>query len=352
MNRVFTKDHTLNAKGIAIIMMCVHHLFSYNSFLTLPTKVCVDLFTILSGYGINESYKKQECTDREFVWNHIKKLMINYWYVFIPMLIVSIFFYIIPKGPVVIYGTGIKGVTNFLLDFLGIRASVYTPSLNNTWWYMEAILFCYILFPIIRKGIRKKTILTFVIILIPNIVAIFNEKILITTDREIFYILPFAIGVFFSEKGILNKLVKFSIENKYKYIIIAIPILILNLMFATKIKLIGNIFYAVSVISVSIWLLTNFKSICEILKLLGKHSMNIFLSHSFFYFYLIPGRKLMNMCRFPIVKLIVLISVSVIFSICVEYIKNIINNYNRKEENKGLKGKDKNKELLKEKITI
>lgn len=350
MNKIFTKEYTLNAKGIAIIIMCMHHLFSTSAYLTPITKVCVAMFTILSGYGINESYKKQGKKYKEFVWIHIKRLMINYWYVFVPMTLLSVFWYVIPNALINVYGNGINGLVNFILDFLGIRAFVYTPSLNNTWWYMEAILCCYILFPIILKGIKKKTLLTFIILLIPNVLGIWYPEILITTDREIFYILPFALGIFFSEKGIFNKIVKFSLENKYRYIIISIPIMILNLLLATKIKLIGNIFYAVSTICVSIWLSAYAKNISKLLMLLGKHSMNIFLSHSFFYFYLIPGRKLMYICKIPIVKLIVLIIVSLIFSILIEKVKSIVSCLIKGNTNSKIDGR--NKEKIKDKLII
>lgn len=350
----FTKDYTLNAKGIAIIMMCVHHLFSNNAFLTLPTKVCVAIFTILSGYGINESYKKKRDSSGRFVWTHIKRLMINYWYVFIPMTLLSVFCYVIPKGPILVYGTGIKGCLNFLLDFFGVRAFLYTPSLNNTWWYMEAILFCYILFPLIKKGVEKRPLFLFTILIIPNILAIWNERMLITTDRELFYILPFALGIFCSEKKMFDKLVELSIDNKYKYITVAILVLVLTVLFAIKVKLIGNILYAISVISISIWGATNLKTINKVLVLLGKHSMNIFLSHSFFYIYLIPGRKLMNICKIPIVKLIVLIIVSLLFSIFIENIKNIVNKYKIKESinNDIIKQQKDNEVGLKEKLIV
>lgn len=345
MDKIFTKEYTFNAKGIAIIMMCIHHLFSNNIHLTAITKVCVAMFTILSGYGINESYNKQDKKYIEFVWVHIKKLMINYWYVFIPMTLLSMFWYVVPNALINIYGIGMKGIINFLLDFFGVRAFLYTPSLNNTWWYMEAILCCYILFPIIQKGIKRKTILTFTILLIPNIIAIWNANFLITTDREIFYLLPFAVGIICSEKNIFNKLVRLSFNKKYVYILMSLIILFLSLLVATKVKLIGNVFYALSVIGVSIWLLTNFKIVCKVLIILGKHSMNIFLSHSFIYFYLIPGRKMMSICKMPIVKFVVLIVASLILSILIEKIKDIINNVRKNSTNR------KN-EKIKEKLTV
>jgi hypothetical protein len=211
MKENFSKEQTLNIKGISVILLCMHHLFwtsnkipmvfpieNNYAFLTVVTKVCVALFTILSGYGINESYKKKKTNMINFIDNYVKKLLVNYWYIFIPIFFLSFIFHVAPLGAIQVYGTGIIGILFFLLDFLGVRAFLYTPTLNNTWWYMEAILCCYLLFPIIRKGINKKTILTFIILIIPNILSIWNEQMLITTDREIYYLLPFAIFFIFS----------------------------------------------------------------------------------------------------------------------------------------------------------
>ena len=76
-----SKDDTLAVKGIAIMMMLVHHLFAFPARLLPGThfnslfvfadsttlewhvsafcKVCVAIFTLLAGYGIFKSYSSK-----------------------------------------------------------------------------------------------------------------------------------------------------------------------------------------------------------------------------------------------------------------------------------------------------
>ena len=69
--RKFTIEDTNFSKGIAVCFLIVHHLFwdvpniglSINGIalsqrIGIVGKVCVAIFLILSGYGINESSKK------------------------------------------------------------------------------------------------------------------------------------------------------------------------------------------------------------------------------------------------------------------------------------------------------
>lgn len=69
---IFSKDDTNIVKGIAIIAMIFHHTWKNNPELPIymldkpdiitvlaeAAKICVALLTILSGYGLSESYKK------------------------------------------------------------------------------------------------------------------------------------------------------------------------------------------------------------------------------------------------------------------------------------------------------
>lgn len=163
MDGVFSKRHTLVVKGIAVLILCWHHLYWHNvnvpinlqtaeayDVLVPLTKVCVALFTILSGFGINESFKHSEHTYIQFSFKHIKKLLFNFWWVYVPVFVLSFWFH--SSGtPLKIYSAGtsfLKALWNFFMDFYGIRAFIYSPTLNNTWWYIEAVLVFYICFPV------------------------------------------------------------------------------------------------------------------------------------------------------------------------------------------------------------
>ena len=76
----FSKQDTAVVKGIAALMLVCHHFFmgilpapidwANNELWTIAatlSKVCVAIFVILSGYGINESYKKWSGMVRQVV---------------------------------------------------------------------------------------------------------------------------------------------------------------------------------------------------------------------------------------------------------------------------------------------
>ena len=73
----FSKDETSKIKGLAILLMFVHHFYfdadfysefnlsfypfteSFSHRLALAMKICVSLFVFLTGYGMTMSYQKK-----------------------------------------------------------------------------------------------------------------------------------------------------------------------------------------------------------------------------------------------------------------------------------------------------
>lgn len=94
-----------SCKGIAMCLMIVHHLFYnvidlginiYNAKLAenfgILSKVCVAIFLILSGYGLEQSSRK-EFNIVYFYKKRLSKIYINYWFaITFSMLIGFIFF--------------------------------------------------------------------------------------------------------------------------------------------------------------------------------------------------------------------------------------------------------------------
>ena len=92
----FTKNDTLVAKGAAVILLLIHHLFysvdyNFSSFLMSKEgwvdlakigKVCVAMFLILSGYGLSKSFEKYEKSSYSFVQKHLLKLYTGFWIIF------------------------------------------------------------------------------------------------------------------------------------------------------------------------------------------------------------------------------------------------------------------------------
>ncbi len=106
--KTFDIKYTNIAKGIAIIMMLIHHLFYnqsiYNeislfswdgfhygiwSILSTLTKTCVTIFAFLSAYGLYKSFSKNTNL-KDFYIHRFKKLYTEYWFIwlfFVPLAI-------------------------------------------------------------------------------------------------------------------------------------------------------------------------------------------------------------------------------------------------------------------------
>lgn len=331
---LFTKKHTQFIKGIAILLLLFHHLFftqfemplklneevTIHQLLTCITKVCVALFTILSGYGLTISYNHKKSNDIKFVYEHIKKLLINYWWIYVPVFVFS--FWLHAGGtPLNIYGKSLTGLIKFGLDFFGMSRLLNTSSLTNVWWYMEAILIYYVLFPVIYKVCNKLPVLSIIISATPCIIISF-VKFTNTTDRELFYLLPFVVGVVLAQKDILNKFTSFSL-NKFKGLIVAIPLLMVCLFITTQNRLIGNTLYAVSIILFAIAIKSlSIKPLNIIMEYLGEYSMDIYFAHPFLYSGLFPiMERFMQSITNPIIRYLTLVIMSLLVAIIIEFIK-------------------------------
>lgn len=138
----FTKEHTQIAKGMAIILMLIHHLFafpnriltkqSYKSLLLINGlqieyyigvfgKICVAMFLFLSGYGLYIITSKNNKFSIKDAIIRISRLYINYW---------TVFLIFIPIG-FIFFGRTLN-IKEFILNFLGLSSSY-----NGEWWFFR-----------------------------------------------------------------------------------------------------------------------------------------------------------------------------------------------------------------------
>lgn len=103
---VFTKENTLQIKGIAIILMLFHHCFNWPgmyenisiSFFPLTEsivnniswfgKICVSIFCFLSAYGLTISYNNNRKAIDMWYKSRLIQLFKNYWFVYIIAIVV------------------------------------------------------------------------------------------------------------------------------------------------------------------------------------------------------------------------------------------------------------------------
>ena len=104
----FSIHHTNTGKGVALILLLIHHLFFqteffYNDWIIGDThilmkfaefsKVCVGIFVFLSGFGLFRSQSKAQLSLKNFVSLHFVKIYLNYWLIWLLFVPVGLLFF-------------------------------------------------------------------------------------------------------------------------------------------------------------------------------------------------------------------------------------------------------------------
>lgn len=173
--KAFTKSDTLTAKGVAISLMFFYHLFheaadvenlgvifapfSKEVFLMLSGfgNICVAMFVFLSAYGISAKIREagsgysETGTAVKSTAKRLISLMLRF--VFVYLLINACLWMFFDYGN--LYGTGFQGAVCTVTDMLGLAELFGTPTLNLTWWYMPLAYLIILMVPVLYRGAQK-----------------------------------------------------------------------------------------------------------------------------------------------------------------------------------------------------
>ena len=346
---IFDKNASLALKGIAIILMMIHHnfrdtsLFSTFSISFFPfsersvvsfayaCKICVSLFAFISGYGLYFSYKSSKTdSTRWFLYRYIKTFS-GYWFVWgLSAVICQI---INGRTSAILFKDGYaRGIINTLIDFLGLHSLFSTPSINGTWWYMSAAAVFIIMIPVLYQ-LRDSALL----VLIGSVffIRVFHNGSSFTGGNSVYaFITPFILGFIFADKKLFDKILLIG-EGKpsvkvYKAIVeIWLIILLFKLYPKIPIDYFWELHFCIFPIIVIIFcveFIVQIRSLRKILIFLGKHSMNVFLVHTFIRAYYLRDLTY-SFGHFLLISLF-LLSVSIFLSVMIEQLK-ILTKYNR-----------------------
>lgn len=303
----FSKNDTLILKGVAIIFLLVHHCYcsvdrfsQYNIdftpfsqstivYISSFLKICVGMFVFLSAFGMTKSLKKQntnlDLSTKEFIVYTIKRYW-NLWSKWIFLFaLCELFGFIFSQRQFEVYGEGYKSIVYLIIDLLGFADLFHTPIFVATWWYMSLAFLLILIFPLVITLYRKYNILLIVtIIILPRLLES-GSLPLIRWGLAIY------LGVLCADKNILEKMkefcfVKNNILNKFIKLILSILILILFIYLRES----DNNYFSYGfkdgivpffMIYMAYEFLVSIPVLSQILAILGKHSMNIFLFHTF-----------------------------------------------------------------------
>lgn len=304
-NFQFTKNHTLAAKGIAILFLVCYHCFSSEkrfygaevSFAPLSLEmgiaiskgmaICVGLFVFLSVYGMTRSmaarFENYEFTPEQGGLYVIRRYISVIAMFFIPFLFCQLVTAL--KG-FHRYGVGIaERIGNFFLDMLGFSDIFGTKMLVDTWWYMSLLVMITVFMPVLIRAYKNYSWLFVVMFLV--FCQVFVD--LDTNMTRWLFVVPVAIVT--ADQNILERLREWQwVDN---------PVANKTLKFLVSTLVVAGLFllrssgwgmsygrFVISGILPLVFIYWGYEFIFElpiigtILRFLGHHSADIFFVHN------------------------------------------------------------------------
>ena len=353
----FTKEHTMQMKGIAIIILLFHHCFlNAQRWATVPyeklattkgwgyypisfapfsshtiqylasfSKICVAMFVFMTGYGMWVSYESQK--KKTTMSNYIKKRMVTLMTGFLIIFVVTEIL-AIPTGRFIeVYGHDFRSVVYMIIDALGLAKLLGTPLFCLTWWYMSLAIVLIMIFPFVHSIMEKyQWIVVVASIIVPRACG-FGQS------TDLFrYLLAYTLGMYFAQHDLLARIKEKFMEQNVVGELLSLIVSLIGLAVIIKCRQNAWIgwkyldfwdgFAAMYVIVLSYIYILNGKWIVKGLGFLGKHSMNIFLIHSFYrdvFFH-----KFTYSFYYAWLDYIVLMAISLVTSIVLEWFKKLI----------------------------
>lgn len=285
---VFRGANTQIAKGVAVLLLLWHHL-RFGDLVASPVpsgfgvlvafygKVCVAIFLVLSGYGLWMSYNKKRPDYTSFLKSKIPNLMMPYWISFVIFGILGALFF--ERTLNSLYG---GSVFDLVINFLGLNMYFKSGSMNDAWWFISLILLFYVLFPLAFKLLEKIPALF--------IAMSFASVLWRSSYFVVDWIFPFTIGMIFAK---YNLFVKIKQRDKLTVRLIVEILLLAFVMYVRYMMTIHTYysylktdgFIAILVIQIMFEIFEYLGPVNKVLEYLGKHSYNIYLTHSFFMSY-------------------------------------------------------------------
>lgn len=310
-----TKQDTAVLKGIAIIAMLMHHLYGCAPVEYMPDdailsyvgdlgKVCVAMFLFCSGYGLSVGYGgltldpspegegRLVCIQRNFVIilkflvKRFVKFYAGYWPIFLIFVPIGVFIFDRPLS--VPYGEDSNILKCLVLDTLGLQGF---SSYNITWWFNKLIISLYFLFPFLYKWARKNWwSILLISILAMRLCYRFKGCFL---EDVCLYSCPFVLGILWQQhQEKMNIISQWSLSHGWEMLSVAMSLLLILLILRmnpiiphwTGIRIDGFLACAIVLCYKSLQPIISMPKV-SLLAYLGKHSMNIYMIHTFIFSY-------------------------------------------------------------------
>lgn len=335
---VLTRQDTAVMKGIAICAMLCHHLYGFPpegvepytgvlAWLGVLGKICVALFLFCSGYGLAANYKPQSILDDiKFIVKRFVKFYANYWVIFLIFVPITIF--ACHRLLADAYGADANIYWCLFKDILGLQG---IDSYNITWWFNLLIIILYLIFPILCRAAHR---VPWLVLLIGIGVMRMAYHLPYSSINVFTYQFPFVLGLIWQlYENKFSKVTMWLTEHKYIFAICSVALAVLFIVLRmwpiipswSGARIDAFLTGAVALMVISIGRYMPHTS--SVFAFLGKHSMNIYLMHTFFNaFYckdlLHTGEWLRGGGNF-----VLLITICLLISVVIEFLKEKIRFY-------------------------
>ncbi|MDP2812670.1 MAG: acyltransferase [bacterium] len=205
----FSATVSQELKGLAILMIVFGHIgyFLANDHrflfpLSISAGVGVNLFLLLSGYGLATSSFRQTISIKQFYQKRLLKLFTPFWLVLVFFLALDYFVW-----------RHTYSWAYITRSFLGLFPSAdLSTDLNSPLWYFSLILFYYLIFPLFfsKKYYYLSALLIYIIsyVLLRNDPSYFVNVIHLYKVHLLAFPLGLLLGGLYFKRSALNKLIK------------------------------------------------------------------------------------------------------------------------------------------------
>ena len=336
----FTRFHSNICKGLAILMLLFHHLFNdYPEYeghvvdyspltgdqvtsIALLCKLCVAVFVFITGYGLASTfrarYEGQTPSAGELGRFSITRwwdLMARFWPVFVLALVCGP----LGRSALDVYGPGVRAtLAQALVDGLGLANLVGTPTLNPTWWYMTLAIVLIFLLPPIMLAVRRFGS-AHVLVCVPLVLVYFG----VCAPYDL-YITSYLLGVFCSDRQVFvwwGRLGDGRPGAAVAKTLLAAALFCVLLPFRMSCNYLGLVdaLLALLLCMIVMACLANVPVLSDATAFLGRHSANIFFTHTLLYSYYFLD--FFYSFRYPAIILLVLAVASLALSVLLDTVE-------------------------------
>ncbi len=338
MQKLFDKEQSYIVKGLAIILLLLYHLFEnaelveslqvdhspfpLKGFLTVTSfgNICVAVFVFLTAYGISTGlFQNGEITLKTAYKQAAKRfgrLVLQFFILFLSVNILWGFKFNYDG----LYGMNKQGFLYILTDAAGFAQFFETPTMNMTWWYMKVAYLLIFLVPLLAFAVKK--------IGYSLLIGAFLLPFAVEMDTDLQrYFFVAAFGVCAASGKWPERLFAWKLPWAGKALLSVAAIIICILVRQNYVVYQTYVAYVEApivliVIYFACEVLGRIPYMGKALGFVGRHSMNMYLVHTFFYMSL--WREFIYSFRYAGLIFLALFVTTLLYSVVLELVKKFI----------------------------